>query len=107
MSQYLPYEGFKWFEDPETFDVRLVTKDSNIGHILEEDIEYPEELHNLHNDYLYCAEQVIVKEDMISDYCSAPGGRPAMKTTSSGSSSSPAGAWMCRKTLALHPSCNR
>ena len=65
------YEGFEWLEDPETFDVRLVTKDSNIGHNLEVDFEYPEELHDLHNEYPYCAKGVVVKEDMLSDYCSA------------------------------------
>ena len=67
MNSYLPNEGFEWLEDPETFDVRLVTRNSNIRYILEVDIEYPEELHDIHNDYPYCAEQVIVKEDMLSD----------------------------------------
>src|SRR5258708_2720585 len=44
-------------------------EDSDISHILEVDIEYPKELHDLYNDYPYCPEQVVVKEDMLSDYC--------------------------------------
>ena len=71
MSQYLPYEGFEWLEDLETFDVHLVMKDSNIRHILKVNIEYPEALHDLHNEYPYCAKGVVVKEDILSDYCSA------------------------------------
>ena len=71
MSQYLPYEGFEWLEVPETFNVHLIMKDSNIGHIFEVDVEYLEELHDLHNEYPYCDEGVVVKEDMLLDYCSA------------------------------------
>ena len=66
MSQYLPYEGFERLENPETFDVHPLTNDSDIGHILVVDIKYPEELHDLHNEF--CAEQVVVKEDMLSDW---------------------------------------
>jgi len=44
-------------------------KYSEIGHILEVDLLYPKELHTLHNDYPFCAEQVLVKDDMLSDYC--------------------------------------
>jgi len=68
MSQYLPYGGFKWLENPEKFDIKNVRKDSVLGHILEVDIEYPKELHDSHNDYPFCAEQVIVKDDMLSEY---------------------------------------
>ena len=69
MNQYLPYGRIKWLKNREEFDTRNVTTDSDIGHILEVDIEYPEELHDLHNDYPYCAEQVSVKDNMLSDYC--------------------------------------
>jgi len=69
MIQSLPYGGFKWLENPDQFDIKTVKENSEIGHILEVDIEYPKELHDLHNDYPYCAEQVVVKDDMLSDYC--------------------------------------
>ena len=37
--------------------------------ILEVDLEYPKELHDLHNDYPLGPEKVKVTEDMLSDYC--------------------------------------
>src|SRR5258708_31294728 len=64
MSQYLPYRGIKWI-DPKEFDMKYymtnMKEDSDISHILEVDIEYPKELHDLYNDYPYCPEQVVVK----------------------------------------------
>ena len=37
--------------------------------ILEVDLEYPKELHNLHNDYPLASEKVKVSRDMLSNYC--------------------------------------
>ena len=44
--------------------------DSNVGHNLKVDIEYSEELPDLRNEYPYCTEGVVAKEDMLLDYCS-------------------------------------
>ena len=44
-------------------------EDSNKGLILEVDLEYPEELHDLHNDYPLGPEKVKVTENMLSKYC--------------------------------------
>ena len=43
-------------------------EDSKKGLILEVDLEYPEELHNLHNDYPLAAEKTKVGENMLSEY---------------------------------------
>ena len=51
MSGYLPYGGFKWLKNVEGFDVNSISEESPIGYILEVDLEYPDELHELHNDY--------------------------------------------------------
>ena len=67
MSQYLPYDSFKWIKN-EDFNLQNVKEDSEKGHILEVDLEYPKELHDLHNDYPYCPEHTEVIYDMISDY---------------------------------------
>ena len=36
--------------------------------ILEVDLEYPKELHYLHNDYSLAPEQLLLEDDMLSDY---------------------------------------
>ena len=41
----------------------------NKGLILEVHLEYPKELHNLHNDYPLGAEKVKVNNTMLSEYC--------------------------------------
>ena len=52
-TQYLPYGEFKWLSEKEIdeFDLNLVKENSSVGYILEVDLEYPSELHDLHNDY--------------------------------------------------------
>ena len=68
MSQPFPYRNFKWVESdwgtqsPITslkqdhkgsFPFGIISKRKGIGHIYEVDLEYPDELHNLHNDYAH------------------------------------------------------
>ena len=50
-------------------DPSKYTDDSKTGLILEADLEYPHEFHELHNDFPLAPEQVKVKENMLSDYC--------------------------------------
>ena len=51
MSGYLPYGRFKCLENVDNFDVNSISEESPIGYILEVDLEYPDELRVLHNDY--------------------------------------------------------
>ena len=53
MSQYLPTGGFKWMKQKHIDKINLAhyKEDNNKGFIAEVDLEYPEELHDLHNDY--------------------------------------------------------
>ena len=44
-------------------------EDSNKGLMLEVDLEYPEKLHDLHNDYPHAAEKIKVNENMLSNCC--------------------------------------
>ena len=64
MSQPLPYRNFRWVESNN-----VIPKRKGIGHIYEVDLEYPEELYDLHNDYPCAPEKIKVTDDMLSDYC--------------------------------------
>ena len=68
MSQYLPTGGFKWHNE-EFLLLDDYTDTSDKGLILEVDLEYPPELHDLHNDYPLAPEKVKVERDMLSTYC--------------------------------------
>uniref|UniRef100_A0A1B0FM91 DNA-directed DNA polymerase n=1 Tax=Glossina morsitans morsitans TaxID=37546 RepID=A0A1B0FM91_GLOMM len=50
MSQCLPYKNFKWMTNLENFNLHEVKDGSQIGYILEVDLEYPSSLHDYHND---------------------------------------------------------
>ena len=74
MSQSLPVGDFKWldpaeYEDPENFILENYTDDTIKGVILEVDLEYPKELHHLHNDYPLAPEKILITDDMLSPYC--------------------------------------
>ena len=53
MSQYLPYNEFKWLNHKliVKFHVNSIGDNSLVGYILKVDLEYHDELHELHNDY--------------------------------------------------------
>ena len=62
MSQYLPTGGFRWFTEKEIneIDLAIYKGDSKKSVILEVDLEYPQELHDLHNDYPLAPEKMKV-----------------------------------------------
>ena len=71
MSQYLPTGGFRWLTEKEinTIDLAKYKEDSKKGVILEVDLEYPQELHDLHNDYPLAPEKMKITKEMLSPYC--------------------------------------
>ena len=68
---FLPYGGFKWLtkEEIKSLNVYSINENSKIGYILEVGLEYPKELHDLHNDYPLCPEKVEVEYEILSKYC--------------------------------------
>ena len=67
----LPTSNFKWMTDKEISKINLgkYKADGKKGLILEVDLEYPQELHDMHNDYPVCPEKVKVSKNMLSAYC--------------------------------------
>ena len=51
MSQPLPTHGFEWMSEEELKNWRSRSCETSEACILEVDLEYPKELHDLHNDY--------------------------------------------------------
>ena len=68
MSEYLPYEKFKWLKNIDEFNVTSFNERSPIGHFLEVDLEYSDRLHELHNDYPLGPEKLAVSSDMLSKH---------------------------------------
>ena len=68
-SRYLLYGEFKWLiqEKLNKFDVNSIKENSSTGYIFEVDLEYPDELHQLHNDYPLTPEKLAISYDMLSN----------------------------------------
>ena len=60
MSRYLPYVKFKWLNQTEIdkFSLNSISENSSNGYILKIDLEYPDELHEMQNDYLLAPEKL-------------------------------------------------
>ena len=69
MTKKLPYDNFKWDYSFLT-DKKILNydEDSDEGYILEVDLQYPEQLHDLHKDYPLAPEIMSVSEDMLSKH---------------------------------------
>ncbi|XP_045501419.1 uncharacterized protein LOC123698711 [Colias croceus] len=55
MFQSLPVGGFEWIDSNTDYNV---PDNSDFGYVLEVDLEYPDELHNLHSDFPLCPENI-------------------------------------------------
>ena len=60
MNSYLPYGEFKWLKNVDGFDVDSISENSEIEYILEVNLDYPDELHILHNDYPLAPEKLAI-----------------------------------------------
>jgi hypothetical protein len=74
MCKYLPTGGFEWVElDTQSMEFWtafvLAQKDEQeTGFIMEVDLEYPEHLHDLHDNYPLAPEHVNITGDMLSPH---------------------------------------
>ena len=60
MSQKLTVDGFKWKQNMLKFDEKIKNQDedSDKGYILEVDVEYPKNIHDLHSDLPFLPERM-------------------------------------------------
>ena len=82
MSQYLPYNGFKWLNQNKTdrFDVKSIGENSSDRYILEVDLQYPDNLHELQNKYPSTLEELKINYGILSKYCSDNANNYKIKT---------------------------
>ena len=62
MSEKMPYKDFKWVEDVKSIPLEKMLSDEDLGYVLEVDLEYPVELHDLHNDYPLAPEPMVINK---------------------------------------------
>ena len=65
MSLKLPIECFKQIENTSQFSkdfIKSYNEDSNKGSFLEDDVQYPEKLNDLHNDLLLLPKKMKVEK---------------------------------------------
>ena len=63
MTEKLLVRGFRWMDDISKMDedfVRSYDKNDNKGYILEVDVDYPNELQNLHSDLPFLPERMVI-----------------------------------------------
>lgn len=68
MSQHLPESGFRWMQESEFAEIDWTTlaDDAPEGYFVECDLDYPEELHDAHNEYPLAPERVTISEKFLS-----------------------------------------
>ena len=69
MSESLPYGEFRCVKNVDGFDVMSISEESDTRYLLKVNLEYADELHELHNDYPLALETLAVSNDMLSAYC--------------------------------------
>ena len=66
-STFLPTSGFRWI-NPKEFDLNKYNKYSSKDCVLEANVDYPEELRELHSNYPLAPDKTEIKSEMLSSY---------------------------------------
>ena len=81
MTEYLPYNEFEWLENIDEFDINSTSEKSDTGYFLKVDLEYPDALHELHNDCSLAPEKLAVSNNILSKYCKGIADRYKIKVS--------------------------
>ena len=74
MSKKLPIRGFKWMSDISEIDGRFVNnydENDGKGYVLEVDVDYPQELYELHSDMPFLPERMVINntKKLVRNLC--------------------------------------
>ena len=71
MRQYVPISNFKWVKNIDKIEQKLtnIKNNSSTVYVLEIDLKYPQELHDIRNDYPLASEKIKIPKEWLSDYC--------------------------------------
>ena len=71
MRQYLSINNFKWVKNIDKITQKLmrIKNNSSTGYVLEQDLGYPQELHDIDNGYPLAPEKINIPKEWLSDYC--------------------------------------
>ena len=64
ISEYLPNGGFEWLKNVDGFHLNSIDEKIETGYLLEVDLEYPDDLHELHIGYPLAPEKLAVSIDI-------------------------------------------
>ena len=81
ISEYLPYGEFESLKNVDSFDVISINEKSDVRYILEVDLEYPNKLHELYNDYPLDPEKLTVTNYILSNYCKSIADKDEIKVS--------------------------
>ena len=65
MSQKLPVNNFEWIKDNSQFNEEFIknyNEESYKGYFIKADVQYAENLHNLHNDLSFSPERMKIEK---------------------------------------------
>ena len=65
MSKKLSIKGLKWLDNIERIDEEFIKEYNEIndkGYVIEADVEYPQELHDLHSDMPFLSKRMIINK---------------------------------------------
>ena len=71
ISQKLPVNKFEWIKDTSQFNEDFITgytEESDKGYFLEVYVQFPEQLHELHNGLLFLAERMNLSKSLLLIY---------------------------------------
>ena len=71
MNKYFSGGQFKWLSTDEInkFNLNSISENSSDGYILGVDLQYPDELHDLRNDYTLAPEKLETGYNMLPSFC--------------------------------------